>query len=207
MILMLNNRDSFVFNLARYLTNLGAVVETVDSDRISLQEVARLGPEAIVISPGPSHPREAGLSVDVVRRFGADIPILGVCLGHQAIAVAHGVAVHRAAAPMHGHAVSLSHTGARLFEGLPEGMEAGLYNSLICDRPGLGSDLIVDAVSPSGEVMALAHRRHPVYGVQFHPESILTSHGEALLGNFLTMSKTWKNRSSHSISPAPQTHS
>lgn len=202
MILMLNNRDSFVFNLARYLTNLGAVVETVDSDRITLEQIRQLAPEAIVISPGPSHPDDAGLSVEVVRRFGSRTPILGVCLGHQAIAVAHGVPVHRAASPLHGQAVRLSHSGKRLFEKLPEDMEAGLYNSLICAQPSPGSGLLVEAVSPSGEVMALTHHRHPVYGVQFHPESILTTQGEALLGNFLKMSREWQNQSSRSGSPA-----
>jgi len=191
MILMLNNRDSFVFNLARYLTELGGEMEIVDSDRISLEEIRRLAPEAIIISPGPCTPAEAGISLDAVRAFAGRAPILGVCLGHQVIAAAYGWTVTRAKAPAHGRAARITHSGERLFRGLPAAFEVGLYHSLVAAAPAGEARLIIDAVSPAGEVMALSHATHPVYGIQFHPESILTEHGPEMLQNFLDLAKNW----------------
>ena len=192
MILMLNNRDSFVFNLARYFTELGCDMKVIDSDRITVSEIGAMAPEALVISPGPCTPAEAGVSIEVIRALGASIPILGVCLGHQAIAVAQGWPVTRATSPTHGRAARITHSGRRLFEGLPEAFEVGLYHSLIAVPGEPDGGLEIDAVSPTGEIMALSHRERPVYGIQFHPESILTEHGPALLGNFLTLARTWR---------------
>ncbi|WP_084399155.1 anthranilate synthase component II [Henriciella aquimarina] len=190
MILMLNNRDSFVFNLARYLTLAEAKVEVEDSRRLSLEDIRRRRPEAIVISPGPSGPEEAGISVAAVKAFGADVPILGVCLGHQAIAVAYGGSVRRAKTPLHGRAVPLDHDGTGLFDGLPSPLSVGLYHSLIADLSLADTELRVDARAPDGEVMALSHPDHPVFGIQFHPESILTEHGQNLLANFLNLCRS-----------------
>ncbi len=193
MILMLNNRDSFVFNLGRYFTRLGQAVETRDSDGITIAQIRQLNPSAIVISPGPSTPAKAGISLEAISVFAGHIPILGVCLGHQAIAEVYGGAVRRAISPCHGRAVPLTHSGVRLFSGVPADTSVGLYHSLIAEAPA-GGELVVDATSPSGEIMALSHRTLPVYGVQFHPESILTGHGEDMLRNFLALSDAWKNR-------------
>ncbi|MBY9068032.1 aminodeoxychorismate/anthranilate synthase component II [Hyphomonas sp. WL0036] len=194
MILMLNNRDSFVFNLARYFSELGAEISVVDSDRITVSEIAARSPEAIVISPGPCTPLEAGVSLEVIRRLGDKTPILGVCLGHQAIAAAHGWTVERSTSPAHGRSARISHSRAGLFEGVPVDVEVGLYHSLIAAPPAEESVLRIDATSPSGEVMALSHRERPVYGVQFHPESIMTQHGSQMLRNFLTLAKAWSAR-------------
>lgn len=194
MILMLNNRDSFVFNLARYLTELGREIEVVDSDRIDVAGIARKAPEAIVISPGPCTPAEAGVSLAAIRELGHEFPILGVCLGHQAIASAFGWPVTHARNPAHGLSVKVRHCGERLFKGLPNEFEAGLYHSLIAEPAETATPLLIDAVSPAGEIMALSHPEKPVYGIQFHPESILTEHGSALLGNFLELVRKWRRR-------------
>jgi anthranilate synthase/aminodeoxychorismate synthase-like glutamine amidotransferase len=186
MILMLNNRDSFVYNLARYLTLAGADVRVEDSDRITIRDIMRLRPEAIVISPGPSRPERAGISIEAIKTFGADLPILGVCLGHQAIALAFGGSVRRALTPLHGRTVNIVHDGTQLFRGLPSPLPAGLYHSLAVELADETSELRVDATAPNGEIMALSHRKYPVFGVQFHPESILTQHGQCLLQNFLS---------------------
>ena len=186
MILMLNNRDSFVFNLARYLTLAGADVRVEDSRSLSVKDVARIRPEAIVISPGPSRPEQAGISIDVVQTFGADVPILGVCLGHQAIAVAYGGSVRRACTPTHGRVVNISHQSCGLFQGMPSPLTVGLYHSLIVDPAVSDPELRIDATAPDGAIMALSHRVHPVFGVQFHPESILTENGQGLIKNFLS---------------------
>ena len=185
MILMLNNRDSFVFNLARYLTLAGADVEVKDSRSLSLKDIVRLRPEAIVISRGPSRPEEAGISVQAIETFGGALPILGVCLGHQAIAVAYGGSVRRARSPSHGRTVSITHPSEGLFAELPSPLPVGLYHSLAVDLSG-ATGLQVDATAPDGEIMALSHRENPVFGVQFHPESILTDHGASLIRNFLS---------------------
>lgn len=192
MILMLNNRDSFVFNLARYLTVLGEDVEVVDSDRAEVSGIRQIAPDAIVISPGPCTPQEAGVSLAVIRELGGETPILGVCLGHQAIASAFGWPVRRAICPAHGRAVAIRHRGERLFRGLPHEFNAGLYHSLIAVAPQEDTRLMIDAVSPAGEVMAVSHADKPIYGIQFHPESILTEHGPLLLGNFLELARKWR---------------
>lgn len=192
MILMLNNRDSFVFNLARYFTVLGSDVKVVDSDRVSVADIAAMSPEALVISPGPCTPDEAGISVSAVQELGSQLPILGVCLGHQAIASVFGWRICRAENPAHGRSAVVRHSGQRLFAGLPEAFEVGLYHSLIAMPEDHRGQLIVDAVSPAGEVMALSHPAWPVFGVQFHPESILTQNGADLLKNFLRMACEWR---------------
>ncbi len=192
MILMLNNKDSFVFNLARYFVLAGEAVEVVDSDSLAVRDVESLAPEAIIISPGPCTPYEAGVSLDVIRSLGGSIPILGVCLGHQAIAAAHGWQVPRARFPAHGRAVRIEHNREGLFEGVPSPLPVGLYHSLIAQPPGHETPLRIDAVSPGGEVMAISHKQHPLYGLQFHPESILTEHGLVLLQNFLRLARSWR---------------
>lgn len=192
MILMLNNRDSFVFNLARYFRELDCEIEVVDSDRVSVSDIEAMAPEALIISPGPCTPAEAGVSLEAIGVLGPRLPILGVCLGHQAIAAANGWNVTRAKSPVHGRAARIRHSGQRLFAGLPSEFDAGLYHSLIAVPPDDPDDLLIDAVSPSGEVMALSHVTRPIYGIQFHPESILTEHGPALLGNFISIARAWR---------------
>jgi anthranilate synthase/aminodeoxychorismate synthase-like glutamine amidotransferase len=184
-ILLIDNYDSFVFNLERYLRELGCNTQTVRNDRITVSEIADLAPQAIVISPGPCTPREAGVSIDVIRRLGATIPILGVCLGHQAIGAAHGAQVVRSPEPKHGAATPILHCGDGLFTGLPSPLTVGRYHSLIVDNASLPACLQPTARTPDGLLMAVAHRHHPVHGVQFHPESILTAGGHLLLQNFL----------------------
>lgn len=186
MILILDNYDSFVANIGRYLRNLGVETRLVRNDAISLDEVERLAPRAVVISPGPGAPHDAGVSEALIRRFSGRLPILGICLGHQAIGEVFGGRVVRARQPMHGRASPIDHDGHGVFAGLPRPMTAGRYHSLVVEiADGEGSDLVVTARSDGGEIMGLAHRRHPTHGVQFHPESVLTPDGAALLGNFL----------------------
>ena len=193
MILVLNNRDSFVFNLARYLTCAGATIEVVDSDRITLDEITDLKPDALVLSPGPCTPNEAGICLDAVRHLGGTLPILGVCLGHQAIAQVFGGEIVRASHPRHGRTTQLSVQGGGLFEGLPRSFEVGLYNSLVAQFDELPDELAVDAVSAEGEIMALSHVSKPLFSVQFHPESILTEHGAELIANFVRISEAWRS--------------
>ena len=192
MILVLNNRDSFVFNLARYLTCAGADVSVVDSDRISLQGIADMAPEALVLSPGPCTPNEAGICLEAVRHFTGRLPILGVCLGHQVMAQAFGGHIVRSAFPRHGRTTRLSVSSGAVFDGLPAQFDVGLYNSLIATFDDLPDMLQVDAVSGEGEIMALSHRMHPLFGVQFHPESILTEYGQELIGNFVRIARDWR---------------
>tara|TARA_R110002110_G_scaffold68080_4_gene184702 strand:+ start:3265 stop:3849 length:585 start_codon:yes stop_codon:yes gene_type:complete len=192
MILMLDNRDSFVFNLERYFAELGCDTEIVDSHAITLKDIADLRPEAIIISPGPCTPNEAGMSLKVIAALAPTIPILGVCLGHQAIAQVYGSRIHRSIAPRHGLSISLAHAGTGLFHQLPNPLTVGLYHSLIAEPPPANSGLIVDAVSPDGEVMAISHIDHPLYGIQFHPESLLTRRGHALIANFVDLAQAWE---------------
>jgi anthranilate synthase/aminodeoxychorismate synthase-like glutamine amidotransferase len=187
MILVIDNYDSFVHNLARYLQRLGHATVVVRNDEITRREVLSFRPDAIVLSPGPCTPAEAGCSLDLVRGVAGRIPILGVCLGHQTIASALGGSVVRADEPMHGRASGIEHTGEGLFAGLPNPLVVGRYHSLIVEEASLPSDLRVTARTSDGTVMALEHRRWPVFGVQFHPESILTECGHALLANFLRL--------------------
>jgi anthranilate synthase/aminodeoxychorismate synthase-like glutamine amidotransferase len=185
MILVLDNRDSFVFNLARCLHLLGGETRVVSSHAIDVQGVRALAPRAIVISPGPCTPVEAGCSVDVVRELWGRVPILGVCLGHQAIAAAAGAAIVRAAEPMHGRATAILHDAIDLFAGIPSPMLACRYHSLVVAPESLPPTLAVTARDETGTIMAVADEAAAMYGVQFHPESILTRHGFRLLANFL----------------------
>ena len=187
MILLIDNYDSFVHNLARYFARLGQETRVVRNDAIDVREIRRLKPQAIVISPGPCTPQQAGCSIDVVRQLSGETPILGVCLGHQAIGAAFGGEVVRAPQPMHGRASVVVHAGNGLFAGLPGRLRVGRYHSLIVAEEGLPAELAVTARTEDGVPMALAHRQHPTFGVQFHPESILTDHGYELLANFLRL--------------------
>jgi len=184
-LLMIDNYDSFTFNLVQYLGELGASVEVHRNDAIGLDEVAAARPDAIVISPGPCTPREAGISVPVVQRFAGTIPILGVCLGHQAIAAAYGGRIVRADRIMHGKTSPVHHDGRSLFAGLDNPFDATRYHSLLVEPASLPAPLERTAWTSDGEIMGLRHRTLSVEGVQFHPESILTGEGKRLLANFL----------------------
>ena len=185
MILVIDNYDSFVHNLARYIRELGWSTEVVRCDALSIDEIAAMEPSHIVISPGPCTPNEAGVSVPLVRRLGSAIPILGVCLGHQCIGQAFGGQIVRARRPMHGMASRIVHDGEGLFAGLPDPLHAGRYHSLVVEAAELPDELVVTARSDEGEIMALRHREHRVVGLQFHPESVLTANGHDLLRGFL----------------------
>jgi len=185
MILVIDNYDSFVHNLARYLRELGWATEVVRNDAVDLDWIAARRPSHIVISPGPCTPHEAGISVALIERFGPTTPILGVCLGHQCIGQAFGGKVVRAQRPMHGKTSLMRHEGAGIFAGLPNPLRATRYHSLVVAKEGLPADLVVTAESDEGEIMAFRHRRFPIIGLQFHPESVLTEHGYDLLHNFL----------------------
>lgn len=188
MILVLNNRDSFVHNLARYVRELGHATDIVCAQRTPIDTIAAKAPDAIIISPGPCTPNEAGISCEVVCRFSGKIPILGVCLGHQVIAQVFGGDIDYAKTPRYGQSSPITHDETGLFQGLPNPLEVGLYHSLIATlEPDVA--LRVQARSPSGEIMALQHTRHHTYGVQFHPESILSQHGHDLLANFLRLAE------------------
>jgi para-aminobenzoate synthetase component II len=186
-LILIDNYDSFVHNLGRYFERLGQATVVVRNDAISVAAVRELRPEAIVLSPGPCTPREAGVSLELVRELHAEVPILGVCLGHQVIAEALGVRVVRAPAPVHGQASIIQHYGAGLFNGLPSPMRVGRYHSLVAEPASLVEPLRPTAWTSAGVVMALEHKTLPVYGVQFHPESILTECGYELLANFLAL--------------------
>jgi anthranilate synthase/aminodeoxychorismate synthase-like glutamine amidotransferase len=187
MILVIDNYDSFTYNLVQYFGELGAEPLVRRNDEITLAEIAALGPERICISPGPCSPKEAGISNNVLREFGGKIPILGVCLGHQCIGDVYGGDVVRAERLMHGKTSPIRHTGGNVFADLPDPFEATRYHSLIVKRDTLPDCLEITAWTEEGEIMGLAHKELPVYGVQFHPESILTSEGKRLLGNFLKL--------------------
>ena len=190
MLLMIDNYDSFTFNLVQYLQVLGAEVQVVRNDAMTVDEIEKLAPQRIVISPGPCTPNEAGVSLEVIERLGPTTPILGVCLGHQSIGQAYGGKVVRAGRIMHGKTSPIRHQGQGVFAGLPDGYEATRYHSLVVERASLPQALEITAWTENAdgsfeEIMGLRHREHPVEGVQFHPESILTEHGHALLKNFL----------------------
>jgi anthranilate synthase/aminodeoxychorismate synthase-like glutamine amidotransferase len=188
LLLLIDNYDSFTYNLAQYLGELGEEVRVERNDALSVDEVEALGPRRIVISPGPCTPNEAGISLALIERLAGKIPILGVCLGHQAIGQAFGGKVVRAKKVMHGKTSPIVHDGSGLFDGIASPMLATRYHSLIVDDESLPSTLYVAGRTPSGEIMALSHRTLPVWGVQFHPESILTVDGKTLLKNFLRIS-------------------
>ncbi|MGH2456551.1 MAG: anthranilate synthase component II [Candidatus Limnocylindria bacterium] len=183
-VFLLDNYDSFTYNLVHLLSGLGTDVTVARNDQVTVDEVAAAAPDAVVISPGPSRPERAGISVELVRRLGTTTPTLGVCLGHQAIGVAYGARVVRVE-PVHGKRSPICHDGAGPFAGLRNPLPAARYHSLAVDRASLPLDLRVTAWAPDGTVMAMAHRSHPVVGLQFHPESILTDDGAALVGAFL----------------------
>jgi anthranilate synthase component II len=185
MILLIDNYDSFTYNLYQYLSELGAEVEVHRNDRISVHEVRSMAPERVVISPGPCTPREAGISIDLIQELAGHIPILRVCLGHQSIGAAFGAEVVRAPLVMHGKTSSVSHDGSGIFAGLPNPFTATRYHSLIVSEDSLPDDLAVTARSEDGIIMGLRHRHCDVFGVQFHPESILTVGGHRLLANFI----------------------
>jgi anthranilate synthase/aminodeoxychorismate synthase-like glutamine amidotransferase len=187
MILLIDNYDSFVFNLARYFERLGQRTMVVRNDAIDAACVRKLRPVAVVLSPGPCTPTEAGCSLELVRDLHGEMPILGVCLGHQAIGQAFGASIVRAAEPMHGRSSLVHHSASRLFAGLSSPTTACRYHSLIIDRETLPGELNVTAELESGVIMAVEHRDFPVFGVQFHPESVLTSDGYFLLANFLRL--------------------
>lgn len=184
MILVIDNYDSFVHNLARYFRQLGLATQVVRNDKISVDEIRTLAPTAIVISPGPCTPDEAGCSLDIVRELGPRIPILGVCLGHQAIIQSLGGEIGKAPTPIHGRSTSISHNRSGVFENLPNPFTVGRYHSLVGIKNSLPACLEVSAETSDGIIMAVAHRKLPIVGLQFHPESILTEHGHQLLGNF-----------------------
>ena len=185
MLLMIDNYDSFTYNLYQYLSELGAEVTTVRNDKITLEEIEVMAPEGIVVSPGPSTPLQAGISNDVIRHFGSKLPTLGVCLGHQCVGYAYGAKVHRAGEIRHGKTSMIHHDGKGLLEGLPDPFEAIRYHSLAVDPEALPDCLEVTAWTDNGLVMGLRHKEYPVEGVQFHPESIMTPVGKQVLQNFL----------------------
>jgi len=185
MLLMIDNYDSFTYNLVQYFGELGEQVVTVRNDELSLEDIERMGPARIVVSPGPCTPNEAGISVPLLKHFAGKLPILGVCLGHQAIGAAFGGNVVRAREVMHGKTSPIEHTGTGVFRGLPSPYTVIRYHSLAIERASLPDCLEVTAWTADGEIMGVRHREHAIEGVQFHPESILTEHGHALLKNFL----------------------
>ena len=185
MILLLDNYDSFTYNLYQYLCELGAEVVVRRNDKVTLDEVEALAPERIVVSPGPCTPGEAGISVELIRRFAGRVPVLGVCLGHQAIGAAFGGTIVHAPTLMHGKLSAIAHDGRGVFAGLRQGFMATRYHSLVVERGTLPTCLEVTAETPDGVIMGLRHREYAVEGVQFHPEAILTEHGHDLLRNFL----------------------
>ena len=189
MLLMIDNYDSFTYNLVQYFGQLGEEVLVLRNDQVTLEEIERLRPARIVVSPGPCSPEEAGISVPAIRHFAGQIPILGVCLGHQSIGAAFGGRVVRSSTLMHGKTSPIHHEGEGLFRGLPNPFAATRYHSLVVERASFPDALRITAWVEEGEVMGLAHRELPIWGVQFHPESILTEGGMDLLRNFLEMSK------------------
>ncbi len=195
MILIIDNYDSFTYNLVQYLGELGATIDVRRNDALHEEDVAALSPEAIVISPGPCTPSEAGVSVPVIQRWGAEIPILGVCLGHQAIGEAYGGRVVRASRVMHGKVSRITHAQSGLFEALPSPLEVMRYHSLLVESNSIPDCLETLAVAEDDptEIHALRHRTHPVFGVQFHPESILTQGGKQLLTNFLNLAAAFRS--------------
>ena len=187
MILLLDNYDSFTYNLAQYLGELGCEVEVHRNDRISVEQIAQRKPERIVISPGPCTPQEAGISVEMIQKLAGKIPILGVCLGHQAIGAAFGGKIIRAPKLFHGKTSQIRHDGSGVFRGLPNPFIATRYHSLIVERKSLPAELQVTAETEDDIIMGMQHRHYPLMGVQFHPESVLTDSGKQLLKNFLSL--------------------
>ncbi len=189
MLLLIDNYDSFTYNLYHYLAELGADVVVKRNDELTVDEVFALRPEGIVLSPGPCTPNEAGICLDVIAKAGGEMPILGVCLGHQAIGQAYGGRIVRASVPMHGKLSRIHHTGKGVFRGLNNDFEATRYHSLTIEPASLPAALEITATTDDGTIMGVMHKKHPVHGVQFHPESIASENGHALLQNFLTIAR------------------
>ncbi len=188
MFLVIDNYDSFVHNLARYFELAGVKTRVERNDALSIEDIRALDPKALVLSPGPCAPQDAGICVEAVKELGPELPILGVCLGHQAIGEAYGAETLRAEKPIHGKATEITHNGKGLFKTLPSPMQVGRYHSLIT-KPPKAYRLETTAQTPDGEIMAMQHPSHPVYGVQFHPESVLTEHGQKLVQNFVDLTR------------------
>ncbi len=184
-IIMIDNYDSFTYNIVQYIGEIGYTTTVLRSKETTIEEIAALKPDTIIISPGPGWPKDAGISIEAVNKFCKNIPILGVCLGHQVIGVAFGGRITHAKRLMHGKTSEIYHSGDRLFKGIPQGFMATRYHSLIIDRKGLPSDIEVIAETKEKEIMAIRHKKFPVWGVQFHPESILTEYGKDIIKNFL----------------------
>jgi len=186
-VLVIDNYDSFVFNLVQYLAQLGAITEVFRNDALTVEEARDLAPDALMVSPGPGRPADAGVSSELIRAFGTEIPVLGVCLGHQCIAEVFGGQVVRAPEVMHGKTSPVRHGGEGLTAGLDDPFQATRYHSLVVDPASLPDELVVTAETDDGVIMAMQHRELPIYGVQFHPESILTEGGHRLLANWLAL--------------------
>jgi len=206
MVLLIDNYDSFTYNLAQYLGELGAEVNVYRNDALTLEQIAAWRPERVVISPGPCTPGEAGISVPLIERFAGTFPILGVCLGHQAIGQAFGGRIVRAQRVMHGKLSTVTHDGRGVFAGLPSPFTATRYHSLAIERASLPGCLEISATSEDGEIMGVRHRELPVEGVQFHPEAILTEHGHALLANFLAREALTRHPAPTGPAAFPTTH-
>ena len=187
MLILIDNYDSFTYNLVHYLGELGSTCEVLRNDKVTVDEILKKKPKALVLSPGPCTPNEAGVCLDLIAKAGSKIPLLGVCLGHQAIGQAYGGRVIRAPVPMHGKLSTITHEDKGIFKGLPEKVQVTRYHSLIVERSSLPDCLEVTAETTDGIIMGLQHKTHPVHGVQFHPESIASEHGHALLANFLEL--------------------
>ncbi len=200
MILVIDNYDSFTYNLVHFLGELGAEIEVRRNDRLSVGDVLAMRPDGIVLSPGPCTPNEAGICLDLIAEAGSEIPILGVCLGHQAIGQAYGGVVKRTPTLMHGKLSRINHNGQSVFRGINRAFNATRYHSLMVERETVPEALEITAETDEGVVMGLAHREHPVHGVQFHPESIASEHGHQLLKNFLDIAVEWNAR--HPAEPA-----
>jgi len=188
-ILIVDNYDSFTFNLFQMLGALAPDIDVIRNDAVTVSQIRERGYRAVVLSPGPGTPDESGVCLDVIRDLGGEVPLLGVCLGHQAICQVHGGSVVRAKLPVHGKPSDVAHDGKGLFTGLPQPMVCGRYHSLVVDPDTVPDALEVTATTADGEIMGVRHRTLPIYGVQFHPESVLTPDGEMLLANFLTLAK------------------
>lgn len=193
MILMIDNYDSFTYNLVHYLAELGEEVVVHRNDKIELEDIGRLDPDMMVVSPGPCTPKEAGISVDAIKEFAGRMPILGVCLGHQSVAYAYGAEIVRADRLLHGKTSEIHHDGKTIYKNIPDPFEATRYHSLLVNKKSLPDVFEITAWTDEGEIMGIRHKEHLIEGVQFHPESILTKHGKDLLKNFITIAKK-KNR-------------